>query len=568
MGSEYLRKYDDFIDAYEKLFCLNSSDSAENMTDLISSVLITKYNTSFNKLIMNIFRAIQYNYRSIDLYVQILNQISAKFSKDIIKILARNDLFSMCHRLNIYPCSSENSNQVRYNNQNYPKENEILYIIMHDQIDKFKEYITNNSLENETFNIPTYYYVSPIEACCYFGSVNIFYFLISNSREDINPNYNCLEFALMGRNTDIINECMKNTKLNSSMLDLIVMSHNNQFLEHIIMRDLCNLYELKPRKIVKSQNLKAVFLMFEKEKNSVIPWCAAFPQSIDILKEPDLCWDSISYKERNIMHFATKSNSIELCKFILNLKVLDSDYLSSLDRSKMTPVHYAVKNKNKEMIELLISNGASPDAISFPERNPLQYAVYNSLHDMIEVLISNGAKINAKFGPDDMAALHQAVEMLIELLVSHGADVNVKDERHNTPLHISSQHHESIKIAEFLISNGADVNARDQEQRTPLYFATRYNFIELVKLLISHGTEISAIDFTGATALHIAARSHNNEIAKLLILNGADVNIKDNSGSVPLCLAINANNSEISELLILHDANIGCPKVRLAQRSI
>ena len=77
---------------------------------------------------------------------------------------------------------------------------------------------------------------------------------------------------------------------------------------------------------------------------------------------------------------------------------------------------------------------------------------------------------------------------IIELLIANGADVNVKieDDLGATPLHFVAiaGHNE---IAELLIVNGADVNAKDNFGNTPLEFAIRTDHPETADLLRKHG---------------------------------------------------------------------------------
>ena len=79
---------------------------------------------------------------------------------------------------------------------------------------------------------------------------------------------------------------------------------------------------------------------------------------------------------------------------------------------------------------------------------------------------------------------------------------------------------------------------------------------------------LDAKDEIQKTPLHHAAINNHQEIVELLVSNGADIDVKDEHGVTPLHYASRSNHKETSEVLILYGADIGCPKVRLAQRSI
>ncbi|EAX87695.1 hypothetical protein TVAG_367070 [Trichomonas vaginalis G3] len=228
----FLEKYRDFIETYEKLYQMKADESIEVIFNCINLVLINKYKIPPRQIIFSIIRAIHYNYRCMEQYVIILNKIVSKYSlickyllndiienKDLGKIMIQN------------PKKVVQSNQFYFDENSFSKENEIDYIIMHDQIDKFREYSVEKTLNDVLIKIHTNSSVSLIEACCYYGSVNIFYFLISNTKSKITKD--CLHYSIIGGNTDIINECLKNNKIAEYYLNEIVSCHNNKLLEYI-----------------------------------------------------------------------------------------------------------------------------------------------------------------------------------------------------------------------------------------------------------------------------------------------------------------------------------------------
>ncbi|EAX98076.1 hypothetical protein TVAG_415000 [Trichomonas vaginalis G3] len=157
--------------------------------------------------------------------------------------------------------------------------------------------------------------------------------------------------------------------MNIDCLRIIVKTHFNEMLEYTIEREIFDYganwcggpvtYQAPFEDIIKYQNLKAVFLLYKKFKTGIFPWCAAFPQTIDIIKkEKDLPY--YDYYQNNILDYACQSQNGEICKFLLNSTNANDKYVNESNEGRLsTPLHFAAKWNNKEATELLISHGAN-----------------------------------------------------------------------------------------------------------------------------------------------------------------------------------------------------------------
>jgi ankyrin repeat protein len=145
------------------------------------------------------------------------------------------------------------------------------------------------------------------------------------------------------------------------------------------------------------------------------------------------------------------------------------------DEPGNTLLHWAVnedfQGSHREMVELLIANGADVNAVDNIQVTPLHMA---SNKGTAAILISKGANVNSKdhegrtlvFGAARIAvnAPSQTWEMyldLVQLLIGNDAELNTKDKSGTTPLHVvasSFDESKASKICELLLTNGANVN--------------------------------------------------------------------------------------------------------------
>ena len=269
------------------------------------------------------------------------------------------------------------------------------------------------------------------------------------------------------------------------------------------------------------------------------------------------------------------------------------------------PIYCAVKNKNLNMIKILLDNNFDLKRESYI----LSYAMENSDENIVKYLVENGADMYSY----EITALYQAVlnlnPKLVEYFLDKGASIekagetdvygnimmaaagskfnnsNDKSPVDLTLLEKSAEN--SAKIMQMIIDKVDKKLINDSlEGKTPLIIAVGNSYIDTAKILIENGADVNSVDFEGWSALSYAVNNGDIEIAKLLlenkvkikdelliaikspivessinimkllIDNKANINYTDENGFSPLNMAIESGDMELTKFLITNGANV------------
>ncbi len=176
-------------------------------------------------------------------------------------------------------------------------------------------------------------------------------------------------------------------------------------------------------------------------------------------------------------------------------------------------LHVAVLKDNREIVQLLLDNGADIDirALDDSKGSPLEWAAYFGLKDMAVFLAKSGAYINARnaYGTTPLDAAYANNPFIPE------EDRN----RFNANRDL---------ISAYLIEKGA-------QSTTPvltLLDAIDQDNTNAVRAHMESGTDPDktfippGLPFAGASALHVAVLKDNREIVQILLDNGADIDMQ------------------------------------------
>lgn len=252
---------------------------------------------------------------------------------------------------------------------------------------------------------------------------------------------------------------------------------------------------------------------------------------------------------------------------ILSLK---PELVNARDKRGSTPLHAAAGLGQKEIIKILLANGADIHARNEFGATPLHDAAMNGRHDgAIQLLFDNGADINAK-SIDGETPIQSAWPL--SHFEAESYDPNDEHAIWSWETTQAEDYDDKIKTIKLFLDNGVDANTwcsipkwvvdkhadPNSTESVPVYpllsLAAIHNQKELVEMLLAHGADANSGGRKGFTALHVAALRGNVEIGKMLIEKGADVNMKTKDGVTPLYFAEREKNEKFSELLRKHKA--------------
>ncbi len=249
----------------------------------------------------------------------------------------------------------------------------------------------------------------------------------------------------------------------------------------------------------------------------------------------------------------------------------DAD-LNLPDAKGFTPLMYAARTGETEMIRLLIRGGTTINTASFSGRTPLIEAVINGHSESVNLLIESGADLNP-FLYDGKVPLHgngatlrslskirktrllagravqysspgengmefletkmmTATPLEAALGADQGAIFNHLLDTYYTPEHNQAAIDDALRSAillqsvqtesvALLLKKQAEVNSRSIDGSTPLMHAVYQGKTELATLLLDAGAEVNAVNTHGWTPLLHAVKRGDPKSVTLLLDRGA-----------------------------------------------
>lgn len=213
-----------------------------------------------------------------------------------------------------------------------------------------------------------------------------------------------------------------------------------------------------------------------------------------------------------------------------------------------------------EVVQLLLHNGADPNAKDNWHFTPLMEAAIKAKIEVCIVLLQNGADPNI-VNADGKSAIDLAdplakpvlageyrkeellesarsgnEDKLMALLTPANVNCQASDGRKSSLLHLASGYNR-VNVVKLLLSRGANCHAQDKGGLVPLHNSASYGHFEVCEILIKHGANVSATDLWQFTPLHEAASKMRVEVCSLLLSHGADPYLQNCHGKSAIDIA-------------------------------
>lgn len=315
-------------------------------------------------------------------------------------------------------------------------------------------------------------------------------------------------------------------------------------------RYIGKLENLQKKSILREEFYKKKFEEFTLKESRARDLCQTLVQNYHRVLNPEGQPITVNLAEISSSLFrAIKANDSDLVKQLLKSQ---KDQLNVQNKNGITPLHEAVKITSKEMIELLLQNGADVNARDKEGKSPLEIAIEKQNLTLIASLLKakNIQATNDQGVSLIFLVIAQGNEKLLQEFLSHFPHhLEVKNEWGLTPLLFAALLGKAPIVSRLLDNNANLLASTTLEKNTLLHVAASSRNLDTLNLVIERLTKKRVLSLEmknkdGRTALHLAARTGHLMVIKKLLASGAKQSVVDHFGKRPVDYRPNSYHSQ------------------------
>ena len=250
--------------------------------------------------------------------------------------------------------------------------------------------------------------------------------------------------------------------------------------------------------------------------------------------------------------------------------------------SGLTPLHYACRIGNLDIVKLIVTSGGNINSIDSLQMTPKDYAL-NGNHDDVVTWLNEYEKKNKASKKSSPSLFFACLPVSMTSSSSPISNSFLTAKKTTTSTSISTRKPRGVATTATLPSTDSKAKLKNSTQQNQSNLSAetteivtiekensqQQNFdvllcnastdgnINEVKRLVHLGANINAVCSPGdRTPLHCSCLSGNLELTKYLVENGANINSQNLGGLTPLHIACDRNYSEICMYLIRNGAGV------------
>ncbi|XP_071098476.1 serine/threonine-protein phosphatase 6 regulatory ankyrin repeat subunit B-like isoform X2 [Haliotis cracherodii] len=252
----------------------------------------------------------------------------------------------------------------------------------------------------------------------------------------------------------------------------------------------------------------------------------------------------------NILHLACHGGHDSIVKYLLSMYGINAP-----GNNGWTPEMYAAANGEKNVFDLLVSNGADLTLKDDYNNSVCHLACAGGNMSIVAYLLPK-YEINSR-GEHGRTAIMNAAwsgqSHIFKFLVSQDVDLKLTDDNNDTVLHFACEGGDAA-IVEHLLTR-ADLNTRGRNGWTPVMVAARFGKLDPFNLLVSKQVDLRLTDDQGNNILHLACQGGNRLIIEHL-LPQFDINSRGQDGRTAVMYAAVNGLRSVFDLLVSNKADV------------
>lgn len=283
----------------------------------------------------------------------------------------------------------------------------------------------------------------------------------------------------------------------NTIVHMAAIHNNDRIIEHFLKSDVNVLQKSN------SDGNTPIHLLAEYGYMDLLKSCIkSNPEFLELSNNDDETVIDLLYNDYDFINFASKYNIKSENAIIKNInesqKIKDSEYnivkllltKKNINNIEGSLLCYALKSEKVHIAKLLIKKGYDINKKDNKYLTPLIYAMENKNYDIVDLLLSKKCKVSytgpeGNHNPMIMAIMDNKFE-IIEKLLDLGFDVNKYNRQLETPLHYALYNR---KLAPSLISKmiyNGDMNIKNIYRQTPLHLLCKYHNWKDYDQIIKH----------------------------------------------------------------------------------